>query len=149
MNQEMPFRIMVVHPPAGVTFRLQRGRTDLDPPARASEERIVFEFSLRVQGERTGGAPRLLGACAQGPPDDRFVYINSGTMAGQADSCWTRRAKVLLSGVSWELIDQVLANPDTVLEARIEGTGRDGGPVCARVPLLESGWKVSPKEHLP
>jgi hypothetical protein len=40
------------------------------------------------------------------------------------------------------LIEKALSNPDGVLEARIQGTGRDGGPACATVPLLDAGWKV-------
>jgi hypothetical protein len=144
MNQEIPFRITVVHPLAGVAFRLQREKAaDLDAPTETSEDHISFDFSLRVKGDRADGVPQLVGTWAQGPPTDRFVYINSGTMAGQADSCWTRRAKVSLTGVSWELIEQVLASQDTALETQIEGTARDGGPACARVPLLQGGWKVS------
>ena len=144
MEQELPLRITVIHPPRGVTFRLQRGRTDLVPPTDASEERLAFDFKVRI-GERPDGMPNLLGAFAQGPPAGRFVYVNSGTSAGQLDSCWTRRAKVPLAGITWELIEQVLSNPNAVLEARIAGTGRDGGPACATVRLLESGWRISLK----
>src|SRR4051794_29923914 len=117
-EREIPFRITVVKPPAGVKFGLQRGRGDLLPPVEVSAERLCFDFGLRVGGERADGGPNLLGAFAQGPPAGRFVYVNSGTLAGQADSCWTRRAKVPLAGVTWELLEQVLSAPDAVLEAR-------------------------------
>jgi hypothetical protein len=147
MEREVPLRITLIHPPQGVTFRLQQGKSGLVEPGRATEERLAFDFALRVAGARTTGAPNFRGACAQGPPAGRFVYVNSGTLAGQADSCWTRRAKVPLAGISWELIEQVLASPGGVLEARIAGTGRDGGPACATVPLLEGGWKISLKSH--
>jgi hypothetical protein len=70
------------------------------------------------------------------------VYITSGTLAGQADSCWTRKAKVHLSGITWKLIEQVLSTPDSTLEARIAGMAGDGGPACATVPLLENGWRI-------
>ena len=53
---------------------------------------------------------------------------------------WERRIKVPLSGISWSMIEDVSADPDLVLEARLPGTGRDGGPSCATVhPAL--GWK--------
>jgi hypothetical protein len=28
------------------------------------------------------------------------------------------------------------------LEARFNGTARDGGPACATVPLLDGGWRT-------
>jgi hypothetical protein len=142
MEREIPTRITVVCPPEGVTFRLQQGKTDLVAPAHATEDSLSFDFVLRVAGDRTVERPFFRGACAQGPPAGRFVYINSGTLAGQAESCWTRRAKVQLSGISWELIEQVLSSPEAVLEARIAGMGRDGGPACATVPLLAGGWRA-------
>jgi len=72
------------------------------------------------------------------------VYINTGVRAGQPDSCWDRRAKVPLGGITSDLIAAALAG-DVALEARIEGTARDGGPACATVPLLGDGWRLVPK----
>jgi hypothetical protein len=86
-----------------------------------------------------------LGPFAHGRPDDRFLYVNSGTSAGQAGSCWTRRAKVRLGGIGWELVDGALRDPRIVLEARLEGTGRDGGPACAGVALLDGVWRAVPR----
>ena len=142
-EKELPLRITLVRPPSGVVFCLQRGRADLVSPMEASGEQLSFDFALRVHGDLTGGPPNLRGAFAQGPPAARFVYVNSGTLAGQEDSCWTRRAKVPLSGITWELIEEALAKPGTVLEARIPGATKDGGPVCASVRLLEGGWWAS------
>jgi Family of unknown function (DUF5990) len=145
MERELPLRITVVHPPGGVAFRLQRGKSELVPPARDSGEHLSFDFTLRVSHDRMKGPPNLRGAFAQGPPASRFVYVNSGTYAGQVDSCWARRAKVPLTGISWELIEQVLSTPEAVLEACIQGTAKDGGPACATVPLLDGGWRISLK----
>ncbi|MFL6264281.1 MAG: DUF5990 family protein [Thermoanaerobaculia bacterium] len=141
-GRELPFRITVVSLPPGVTFRLQRGKDDLVPPAHAMNEYLSFDFTLRVSTGKDG-RPNFLGPFAQGPPTGRFVYVNSGTLAGQADSCWTRRAKVPLTGIGWKLIEQALAGTDTILEAHIEGKARDGGPACATVPLLDGGWRIS------
>jgi hypothetical protein len=145
-ERELPLRITVVHPPEGVTFRMQRGKTgqaDLVPPAHALQDALSFDFSLRVAAERSSGQPNFLGPFAQGPPDGRFVYVNSGTSAGQANSCWTRRAKVHLSGITRQMIEQVLSDPEAILEARIWGLAKDGGPACATVPLLDDGWRIS------
>lgn len=138
---EIPLRIVVHRPPPEVRFRLQQGRHELVPPARESAAELAFDLVLRVRGPRDQ-PPVFLGAAAQGPPARRFVYINSGTSAGQMDSCWSRRAKVPLGAIGWEQVDAVLENPGAVLEARIEGTGRDGGPACATVPLVGGGWRV-------
>lgn len=146
MQRELPLRITVLHPPSGVTFCLQRGqagKADLVAPTSASVERLTFDLTVRVGNDRNDGPPRFLGPFTQGPPAGRFVYVNSGTLAGQADSCFTRRAKVHLAGISWELIEEAMSKPDAVLEARIRGTAGDGGPACATVPILDGGWKVA------
>ncbi len=140
---EVAFRITVLDPPRGVAFCLQRGRSELIPPSRESERSISFDFTLRVERGVGDGPPRLLGPFAQGPPASRFVYVCSGKRAGQWDSCWDRRAKVPLTGVAASLIEQAAALPGAVLETQIVGTGRDGGPSCATVPLV-GGWRVVP-----
>jgi Family of unknown function (DUF5990) len=142
MEREVPLRITLIEPPGGVTFRLQRGKSDLAPPARQSADAISFDFTVRAAEGGAEGAPRFLGLFTQGPPAARFIYVSSGTSAGQADSRWTRRAKVPLKGITWEMVERALSTPHAVLEARITGTARDGGPVCASVPLLDGGWRV-------
>jgi hypothetical protein len=143
MANPLPLRITVVRPPHGVLFRLQRGRTDLVAPVHTSDDAISFDFTLRLGPRRGNGGPNFLGEFAQGTPANRFIYVNSGTSAGQADSCWDRRAKVALAGITWALVEAVERAPGAVLEARIQGTGRDGGPACASVPLLETGWRIT------
>jgi hypothetical protein len=139
-DHELRLRVTVDHPPAGVMFMLQRGARELDPPAHTTQTSIVFEFVVRV-GERQNGEPNFLGPFAQGPPASRFVYVNSGTLAGQRDTCWSRRAKVPLTAITWSTIEHARA-ADAALETHIAGTGRDGGPACASVPLV-GGWRVA------
>ena len=141
---EVPLRIIVVHPPAGVEFRLQQGRSNLVAPTRVTPTEIQFDFNLRL-GPTRGDRPNLLGDAAQGPPANRFVYVNSGRQAGQQETCWDRRAKVPLQGITSALLKALLAANDAVLEARIEGTARDGGPVCATVSLLGETWRLVAK----
>jgi hypothetical protein len=148
MERELPLRITLIHPPGDVVFCLQRGKEEIVSPVRATGGDLSFELSVRVRDGRADGLPNFLGPFTQGPPAGRFVYVNSGTSAGEADSCWTRRAKVPLSGITWPLIDAVLAAPDAVLEARIVGVAGDGGPACATVPLLEDGWHIAKAQGL-
>lgn len=140
---EIPFRITVLDPPRGVTFRLQRGRSELLAPSRETATSIAFDLTLRVE-RSADGAIRLLGPFAQGPPSGRFVYVSSGKRAGQAESCWDRRAKVPLRDVSAALLEQA-AVTGGVIETQIAGTGRGGGPACATVPLV-GGWRLASEE---
>ena len=134
-------RIVVTDPPAGVAMQVQKSRDELLPPTEQAEDKLVFDLELDVQLE--SDVPNFLGKFAQGPKQSRFIYINSGTYAGQTDSCWGRRAKVSLMDVTAKQIHQILASPGTRLEISIRGTGTDGGPVCASVkPNATSGWKV-------
>lgn len=136
---EILIRIRVEGPPPNVRFQVQRGKDSLVPEARRDGVSIEFEVPLRIDTQ-ADGAPNFLGPFAQGPPRARFVYVNSGTLAADAKSCWTRRAKVPLTGISWALIRGAQAD-DAVLEARIGGVAGDGGPACGTVPLL-GGWRV-------
>ena len=133
-------RITVVNPPPGVMFRMQEGRSGLVAPVRSWPGGQVFEFTVRV-GRQRGGAPNFLGPFTQGPPVSRFVYVNSGTCAGQTDSCWSRRAKVPLTSIERTIIERALAD-DRWIETEFEGTGPDGGPTCATVRLV-GGWWIS------
>lgn len=140
MDRELPLRVVVVGPLPGVAYRLQRGKADLEEPARQDPETISFDFTVRVRA--AGDALNLTGPYAQGPPTARFLYIGSGKHAGQQHSCWDRRAKVPLTGITKAQIEETLTTPGAVLEARIQGIGRDGGPACATVPIMGEGWQV-------
>ena len=123
-------------------MQVQKGRDELLAPAERTKEKLRFDFEIDVQME--SGMPNFLGKFSQGPKQSRFIYINSGTYAGQLDSCWGRRAKVSLMDVTAEQIQQIVASPGSRLEISIRGTGTDGGPVCASVkPHATSGWKVA------
>ncbi len=137
-DQNVALHIIVENPP--VRFAVQRGKDELLEPISASVEKQVFEFSVRARDDGSGGEPNFLGPFAQGPVGGRFVYVNSGTMGGEPNSQWTRRAKVPLGGLTWRLIRKAAGS---VIEARISGTARDGGPACATVPLLGGGWKIA------
>ncbi|MCM3872301.1 MAG: DUF5990 family protein [Pyrinomonadaceae bacterium] len=138
----LPLRITVVNPPAGVVFALQRGKSELETSAMASGNDLSFDFSVRV-GAREDESPNFLGPFVQGPRVGRFVYVNSGTLAGQAASCWTRRAKIGLKEIGWDLVDRVLADSSSLLEAKFAGKAGDGGPACATVRLLGGGWTIN------
>jgi hypothetical protein len=137
---ELPLRIVMLDPPAGVAIAMQRGKADLEPVAHVTADGLVFDFPVTVSGTRPGGGPRLLGPFVQGPPDGRFVYINSGKLAADFASPISRRAKIPLTALDWALIESLARGHR--LEARVAGRARDGGPAAASVPLLPPGWRA-------
>ena len=118
-----------------------QGRDAREWLQRTTTDGRDLSFDLTVTAARVGGVPRFFGDAAQGPPADRFIYVCSGTLAGQAESCWTRRAKVPLKTITWELLQRVLLDPAGRLEARFHGRAGDGGPACATIKLLDEGWR--------
>lgn len=142
MSQEVPIRIVLVHPADGVRFAVQRGKDALLPPTHADDAAITFDLTVRIGEPQPDGAPNFLGPFTQGSVAERFVYVNAGTLAGQPESPWTRRAKVKLAGISQTMIEAVQATPGAVLEVRIDGQAKDGGPPAASIPLLGAGWQV-------
>jgi len=142
-SRELLVRITVQGPPPGVEWAVQLGRTDLLPPSKRSVD-LEFEVPLRVV-DRPDGQLDLRGSAVQGPRNARFIYLNSGTRAGQTASCWDRRAKVSLEGLRSLLADQTRDSRSVVCVAAIVGTGGDGGPACASVPLVAPGWRGLPR----
>lgn len=130
---------MVTDPLPNVTMQVQRGKGELLGPTSSSAASIAFEFEITVTID--DGPPNFLGKYAQGPKDARFVYVNSGTYAGQHPTPWGRRAKLSLMSITESQIREVLNRPGFLMETTMAGTGSDGGPTCATVKGLE--WKVA------
>jgi hypothetical protein len=139
MKQEVKFRIVVADPLPGVTMQVQRGKDELLPPAKNGNS-LIFDFEIAV--DVTSGSPNFLGKYAQGPKQARFVYVNSGTYAGQHPTSWGRRAKLSLMTITKDQIETALKTGSRI-ETIMPGVGRDGGPTCASVKGLE--WKVNGK----
>lgn len=138
MEGELTLRIILETPPAGVDFGVQKGRGgsyETIERKRSDGGDLRFEVRVGVRAS-TGGTVDFSGPLVQGPRGERFVYVDIGTLAGQHDSSWTRRLKIPLIGITWDMIKK----PDSIIEARVPGTGRDGGPNCASVKDFE-GWK--------
>jgi hypothetical protein len=134
-------RIVLVAPPAGPTFALQRGSGGIARVAISTGQDLQIESTFQAE-ERPGGRVRFSGEFVQGPAGGKFIYVNSGTLAGDLRSAWTRRAKVSLESLTWAVVSAVAARPGVRVEARISGVAKDGGPACASVPLLNGGWQL-------
>jgi hypothetical protein len=127
-----------------VDFGLQKGRGrdyETIQKQRLAAQDLRFEFTAPVTTGVNGGTPGLLGPFVQGQPGARFVYLDIGAYAGQTDTTWSRRLKVPLTGITSDTINRLANYPGLVLEARVPGTGRDGGPNCGTVKPF-GGWKL-------
>lgn len=146
MNGEIPLKIILETPPAGVYFGLQKGsgnNYETIQKQRSGTTDLHFEFTITVKSTKDGSA-NLLGAFVQGPPGERFIYIDIGTYAGVAGSVWGRRLKIPLKGITRELITKLQSDSTLMLETKVPGTGKDGGPNCATVKPF-NGWYLSKK----
>ena len=143
MKAELPIRLVLIEPPANIDYGIQRGRGASYETMFVQQRKrgdVAFEFSITVSDNRKDGAPNFSGDLVQGTPARRFIYVDVGTYAGQKNTPWSRRMIVLLNGITWEQINRAL-KPGHRLSAAIQGTGKDGGPSCATVPVM-GGWKV-------
>jgi Family of unknown function (DUF5990) len=143
MEQELAFRVVLVDPPPGVDFGLQKGDGrdyEVVQKQRSKKGDLHFEFSARVK-EGKDGLPVLLGPFVHGPPQGRFAYIDIGTYAGQTDTPWSRRLKIPFRDITWDMVKKA-SRGTQVLETHVPGKARDGSPNCATVKPFE-GWKVS------
>lgn len=144
MNEQITFSIVLTAPPAGVDYALQKGsgsRYETVQKQRSVSADLQFEFTAMTKRRKDAAAPDFSGPFVQGPAGARFIYIDIGTYAGQTGTEWSRRLKIPLSGISFEMIDKVSKNKDAILETHVPGTGKDGGPNCATVKPF-NGWKV-------
>lgn len=143
MADSVTCRIVLETPPAGVDYGLQKGKGsafETVQTQRSDGRDLQFEFSADLRGTET--AADFGGPFVQGSRGARFVYIDIGTFAGQVGSCWSRRLKVPLTGITPQMIRRVAGAPGAVLEARVAGTGRDGTPACASVKEF-GGWLIA------
>jgi hypothetical protein len=143
MESEVTLQIVLVKPTPNVAFGLQVGSGSNYETVQkqiATSGNLLFRFMAKVKGDRTKESfPKFSGSFVQGPSEKQFVYIDIGTYAGQADAIWSRRLKVPLTGITWNDIDSV--SGDSLLQAIVPGTGKDGSPNCATVKPFE-GWQL-------
>jgi Family of unknown function (DUF5990) len=132
-------RFTVLKPPPEMRWALQLGRQEGLAPRAHSAGKVVFDVQVKVVRAPGSKAFRLRGPAVQDRPGGRFVYLSTGSYAGDATRRDGRRAKVSLEDLTASRIAAATTR-GAVLEAQIAGTGRDGGAACASVKLLGAGW---------
>lgn len=143
MNQEIALIITLESPTAGVDFGIQKGsgsKYETHQIQRSGKEDLQFSLKITLKS-KIGNPPDFSGPMVQGPPGNRFIYIDIGTAAGQIGTLWSRRLKIPLKGIAISIVEELQADPRKILETKIAGTGKDGGPNCGTVKPFP-GWQV-------
>jgi Family of unknown function (DUF5990) len=107
---------------------------------RADTSEMRWEVDVTVV--RTNGALDFRGPPVQGKRGDRFIYLTWGHVGPDDTFEMFRRAKLMLDRVAPELVELAMATGR--LDARVDLTGDDGGPRCARVDPPAIAWSVPP-----
>lgn len=129
---EIPMRIVIENPAAGVLFSLQSGDAGvLDPKRSANGEPLAFDFVVRV----APGAKFFGDQIRREGPERRFVYIRVGQSAGDFASPFSGRMKIDVHDTPQNLLDRAMAGEGGV-ELVVDGTGRNGGPAYATVKVV-------------
>ena len=118
--------VRVVNPLAGAAYALQRRDGHIDQGQIAGSADLAFTTSITLK-LRSDGSLDPTGLHVHGPRTGRFLYLASGTLAGQAGSPWTRRAKVSLESLPAAVLLALDLMPP-VIDVVIPGIASDGGP---------------------
>ena len=134
-SQTIVLRMTIENPVPGVTYSLQDAKSAPVGPVVAAEAPLSFDVPVRI-----APGPRFLGDFVRREgPERRFVYIAIGAQAGDHSSAWSRRVKIDVHDLPIDLLNQALAGK--VLECRLPGRDKEGGPACATLRPL-NGWRV-------
>ena len=127
---EIRMRLVLEAPLAGVPHSLQdKQNRPVDTKRSAAGEPLAFDFPIRI-----GPGPRFYGEQVRSEgPVRRFVYVAVGTLAGDPLSRWTRRMKIDVHDIPQALLDGAMTGERLV--GTVNGTGKDGTPACATVPV--------------
>ena len=135
-GQKITLRLTIRDPVAGVAYSLQNKKSEPVGMVVAGDGPLSFDVLVNV-----GPGPRLLGEFVRSEGQTRrFVFIAVGRQAGDSSSPWNRRAKIDIHDLPAELLESALAG--RVVEARLPGRDKGGGPACATLRPLGS-WKAA------
>ena len=129
----LTLRFTIVDPIAGLRYSLQDAEGRPVSPQTALAAPLSFDAPVRYEAGRwLGSFVRREGSVR------RFVYIALGRQAGDDHSPISGRAKIDIHGIPPALIE---AAGDRVIEVKLPGAGRNGGPALATLAPLEP-WKI-------
>jgi hypothetical protein len=139
-QREIWLRLVVAAPVPGVALSLQgKGGLVVDAVVPGSAD-VVFSVPLRAAFDAAKGRWRFYGDFVRNEgPGRQFIYVGVGEHAGQLGSPFDRRMKIDIHDIPASVVGQAVHG--AVIEGVVAGTGLDGTPACATVPLLD-GWRA-------
>ena len=102
-----------------------------DPCELTLADATEARWDLEIEVVERDGALDFRGPAVQGKRGDRFVYLTWGEVGPDDDFEMFRRAKLMLDRVDPAVMRTAVDVGH--LQARVDLTGDDGGPRCARV----------------
>jgi hypothetical protein len=140
-GETITIRLVIGDPVPGVTYSLQDAKSTPVEPVVAGDAPISFNVVVKVAPATDSKGPKFQGPFVRREGSERrFIYIAIGGQAGDHASPWSRRVKVDIHDLSAGLLKKALAG--RVLEARLAGRDKDGGPACATQKPLH-GWRIA------
>ena len=118
-----------------VGIQLRREAAEL---FRADATDVSWETEIAIV--RSDGSFDFRGPAVQGRRGERFLYLTWGDVGPDGAFEMFRRAKLMLDRVEPDVIESALAAGG--LHARVDLTGDDGGPRCARVDPPDIDWSA-------
>jgi hypothetical protein len=112
-------------------FGLQDAHRTLHPGEVLADGAQRFELQVAVKAHAATGAPDFGSPFVHGPALGRFLYLGWRPIG---DELWTRRYKIPLAAITWQLLDR--AGPEGALVARASAAER-----AATLTLL-AGWET-------
>ena len=140
--QALAFRIIIEKPIAGILYGLQKGSGNSYETIQkqlSNSGDLVFDIMLPLKTNKEGTLV-LHGPFVQGPPNEKFLYIDIGSYAGQHHPFFNGRLKIPLTGITGSTMREAVNGK--LLLAKIPGTkGKNGQPNMGTVKPFE-GWKI-------
>ena len=144
-SETITCRIILEQPVADITYGLQSGsghRYEVlqKQVAQSRARELIFEFALPVKRGNDGSFV-WHGPIIQGPPKNRFLYLDIGSYAGQDNAPVSGRLKVPLPKLSDDII-RAIGNGGSFV-TRISATkAKDGKHTMGTIKPFD-GWMLS------
>jgi hypothetical protein len=122
---------------ASLHLGIQRDKVIIEV-ASADSKRIVFKPTLRAR-RNADGSVNFLGPFAQGPKDERFIYLNWATATGKVLTGMVGRIKLHLNHIKWAAVEKA-AEGNKPIRVRLSLTNATGKPVMASVRPDVAQW---------
>lgn len=111
-----------------------------DPAELVPADSLEAHWVVAVDVVERDGQFDFRGPAVQGARGDRFIYLTWGDVDGSGHFGMFRRAKLMLNRIDQAVVRSAIESEH--LSAKVDLTGNDGGPRCARVDPPAIEWSA-------